>query len=275
MHSVQTLKQDFAKEKKNTWHPLCARGGIYHLDLTAIGGRALKKLGLIAALLALGAASAVPADEDRRQIAVTGTGVVEAAPDMAMITLGVTGQDEQAAAAMAAVSASVAQVLERLDRLGIAPRDIQTRDLNLSPVWSGRGSSQVEPARITGFVASNRVLVRVRDLETLGGVLDAVIAEGANDFGGLQFMVQEPEPLIKQARAAAVADAIDRARQLAQAAGVELGPVQSIADQDAGGPRPMARMAEMAMSDGGAVPVAPGELSFRHSVSMVFAIAQQ
>ncbi|MFD3189470.1 SIMPL domain-containing protein [Sedimentitalea sp. HM32M-2] len=211
------------------------------------------------------------ADPAERQITVTAQGQVEAVPDMATITLGVTHEAEEAGTAMAATSAAVARMLEQVQGLGIQPRDVQTRRFSVHPIWSGRGSSGSEPPRITGFVASNMVMVRIRDLLALGPVLDAVIASGANDFNGLQFSVQEPQALQDAARKAAVENAIAQARLLAESAGVALGPVVSITDHGGNSARPV--MMEMAAARDASVPVAAGEVSLTASVSMVFAIA--
>ena len=231
----------------------------------------MNRLTILASALALALAGAALADDMPRQITVTGEGRVEAAPDMATISLGVTHENEQAKLAMEATSDAVARILERIAAMGVAPRDMQTRALSLSPVWSERTASDGNRARITGFVASNTVMVRVRDLASLGRILDAVIEDGANDFNGLEFDVQNPEPLMDEARRAAVADAMARAALLAEAAGVTLGPVQSISEQ--GGMRPMGAMMDMAMRESG-VPIAAGEVSVEAMVSMVFAIAQ-
>ncbi|MFC3615906.1 SIMPL domain-containing protein [Lutimaribacter marinistellae] len=214
------------------------------------------------------------AEEQPRLITVNGEGSVEAAPDMATIVLGVTNEAEEAGAAMQATSEAVTRILGRMQEMGIAARDVQTRDLSLRPVWSDRRPvDQSEPRRITGFVASNRMFVRVRDLDRLGEIMDAVIRDGANDFNGLSFGLEESGPLVKEARAEAVQDATDKARQLAEAAGVTLGEVVTISEH--GGGRPVARMAEMAMADsGGGVPVAGGEVSVQVNVSMVFAIGE-
>ena len=226
---------------------------------------------LVAALL-FAAVGLARADEQLGHITVTGIGTVETVPDMAVITLGVTHEAKEARAALLATSEAVQQVFDRLAEMGIEARDMQTSDLSLSPVWSNRASSS-EPPKITGFQASNRVTVRVRDLAALGGILDAVVSDGANTFNGLEFGVKEPKPLRDQARAKAVADAQDRARQLAEAAGVELGRVVSISEQSHDPqPRPMMRMAAMAESMD--VPVAGGEIGLSGSVTMVFEIRQ-
>lgn len=227
----------------------------------------MKKLTLIAALT-LVLAGMAQADEPPRQIFVTGEGRVEVAPDMATISLGVTQEASEAGAAMRATSQAASMILDRLAGLGIAARDIQTQRLTLNPVWSD--VSGQERMQITGFAASNAISVRVRDLDGLGPVLDAVLDVGANDFKGLRFSVQEPDGLVEDARRRAVADAIARATQLASAAGLALGEVVSITEQWGSREEPMM---EMASARGGA-PVAGGEVSLSVSVSMVFAIKE-
>lgn len=228
------------------------------------------KTGLAALLIGL-TASLASAAETMREITVTGQGEVAASPDMATIRIGVTEEATEARAAMQAVSGSVVGILEQLKAVGIAAADVQTRRITVNPLWSNRRDSN-GPAKITGFVASNTISLRVRDLSTLGDVLDQVMGAGANEFNGLQLSVQDPEPLVNEARKAAVADAMAKAALYAEAAGVTLGPVQKISEQG-GNPRPM--MMEMAsMARDAAVPIAQGEVTVQASVTMVFSISQ-
>lgn len=225
---------------------------------------------LASALISLALAAPAWADSDERRIAVTGEGRVEAVPDMASVTLGVTNEAEEAGDAMQATSDAVWRILDRLTEMGLESRDVQTSRFALSPVWSRRTESDSDRPRITGFTASNMVMVRVRDLDKLGALLDAVVSDGANDFNGLSFGVQESDALQDEALAAAVADATKKARLLTDAAGVTLGPVVSITEQGSGAPRPM--MMEMAAARDSGAPVAAGEVTLSASVSMVFAI---
>ena len=173
---------------------------------------------LPAVVLACALGGAALAEEAApRAISVNGEGRVDSVPDMAVVSLGVTHEAKVARDAMAATSTDVAAVLDRLEAMGIAAKDVQTQTLMLNPVWSdpgSRGSSGVPVIR--GYVAANMLLVRVRDLGALGEVLDAVVGDGANQFNGLSFTVQDPEPLAEEARRRAVADAIARARVLAE-----------------------------------------------------------
>ena len=223
---------------------------------------------LVVALL-LAAVGLARADEQPGQITVTGTGVVETVPDMAVITLGVTQEAKEARAALSATSEAVGRVLDRLTELGIEARDMQTSDLSLGPVWSHRNDGGEN--RITGYEASNRLTVRVRALDSLGGVLDAVLEDGANRFSGLQFGMQDPVPLEDDARRAAVADALRKARLYAEAAGVPLGDVLSISENGVSAPM-MGDMMFAARAE--SVPVAAGEAAISASVSVVFSLGE-
>jgi uncharacterized protein YggE len=212
--------------------------------------------------------TAVPAfaQEKAAQITVTGEGRVDARPDVAAISLGVTSEGKTAAEAMARNSALLSQVLENLKAAGIADRDLQTSGLSLNPNWNHRSESG--PV-IEGYIASNQLAIRVRDLGSLGQVLDAAIRDGANTLNGVSFGVADPAPLLDEARRRAVADARHKAELLSLAAGVSLGPVLSISEGgNGGGPAPQFRMAEAMVAD--AVPVAEGEVSLSASVSIVW-----
>lgn len=231
----------------------------------------MRHLKTLAVALALGTVIAVPLHaqppaQSQAQITVTGEGSVEGAPDLATMTLGVTTEGRTAAEAMTANSALLAKVLERLRAAGMEDRDLQTTGLSLNPNWQAPDGGGM--ARITGYVATNMLNVRVRKLDTLGAVLDAAIVDGANTFNGLSFSLADPAPAMNEARQKAVADAMARARLLTEAAGVTLGPVVSITEGGSfGGPGPLFRMDAAAASP---VPVAAGAVSTTASVTMVF-----
>jgi len=224
---------------------------------------------LIAVFAMIWGGTAAAAELEAGRLTVTGEGRIASVPDMATITLGVVHEAPTAAVALDAASAATGAVLDGLAADGVAARDIQTRDLALRPVWSNRSSTTGSPPRITGFQASNTVVVRVRDLDALGGILDRVVSRGANLFQGLSFGLQDPAPLQDRARRDAVAEAQRRARLYADAAGLTLGPVLLL--NEAGtSPVPVQMLRLEAMED--AVPIAQGEVRTTASVTMVFAI---
>ncbi|MEM1077555.1 MAG: SIMPL domain-containing protein [Pseudomonadota bacterium] len=235
--------------------------------------RQLALCGAMLAALALSLPSGpARAAEEPGLLNVTGEAQIPAIPDMATIRIGVVTEDRQADRALAQNATQMAAVLDKLQGFDVAPRDLQTSDLSLNPIFEPGQDYRGQSRRIVAFRASNSLTVRVRDLERLGEILDASVGDGANVFGGLSFGVQAPGPLETAAREAAMKDALARAKTLANAAGVSLGPIRSITEQ--GGFRgPQMMRAEMAMADAG-VPVAVGEVSMSSSVSLVIELAQ-
>ena len=202
-------------------------------------------------------------------ITVTGESTAQAAPDLATVDLGVTTEAPTAAEALAANTTAVNAIMGRLSKAGIEGRDIQTSNLSLNPNWSGTadGTGSV----ISGYMAMNMLSVRVRDLGTLGTVLDAVVTDGANTLNGIVFGLQDPKPVMGAARKAAVEDARARAGELAAAAGLTLGRIVSVTEGGAyQAPQPMYRQASAQDS---AVPVAGGEVGMTASVTVVFEAA--
>ncbi len=223
--------------------------------------------GIFAAIvLSLALSGAAAAQE--RNITVTGDRTVSTVPDMAQIRVGVTTDAGTAAEALASNTAAMSAVMERLGNEGVEQRDLQTSTLDLGPRYADRAEST---PRVVGYSARNILTVRVRDLDRLGGILDAVAQDGANTFEGLAFGLSEPEPLHDDALRQAVADARRKAQLLAEAAGVTLGEVQTIDTRSGPQPRPMEMAAPRMAAD--SIPVARGELELSASVSVVFAIA--
>ena len=201
-------------------------------------------------------------------MSITGVGSVEAAPDMASLSIGVTTQGETASAALAANSAAMEAVMARLTAAGVEARDMQTSNLSVNPNWTGYDSGS---PTISGYVAANLLTVTIRDLAGLGQVLDAAVQDGANTLNGLSFGFTDPRPLMDEARKEAVADARARAELLATAAGVTLGRVVSISEgTPMQGPIPMYK-AELAAAP---VPIAGGEVDVEATVTIFYEIVQ-
>lgn len=209
-------------------------------------------------------------------ITITGRGVMSAEPDIAVVNAGAVTEATTARLALDANTKIMSDAFAALRAMGVEDRDMQTSRLTVEPRYTYFDSSngQRRPPRIDGYSVSNQLRVRVRDLTIIGEVLDALITAGVNQMGGLSFAVDEPAALFAQAREAAVADAVAQAELLTQAAGVSLGRVISIGQNQANQrpPQPqMARMA-MAMDSAEAVPVATGEQELAATVTITWAI---
>lgn len=218
-------------------------------------------------------AAPVWAEDARALITVSGEGTVEVAPDMATLSLGVMSDGDTAKSALEANNAAIAAVIERVKAAGIEERDIQTSGLSLGPRYDYSKTNPDGTQIINGYSASNMLTVRVRALDTVGGVLDAVVADGANALNGISFGLQDASAATDEARKNAVADARRKAELYAAAAGVKLGRVVGISEQGSFmPPMPMA-MDAMGMK-AGAVPVAAGALSVGATVSLTFELAE-
>ncbi len=206
-----------------------------------------------------------------RTLSVTGQGEALAAPDMAIVTIGVQTDGDTAAAALRANSAAMSTTIDKLKSMDIEARDIQTSGLNVNPRYNyERNRSEPE---VIGFRASNSVRVRLRDLDKAGAVIDEAVSSGANSLGGVSFTFAEPKPLYDEARRDAVADARSRAALLADAAGVRLGPILTIQDGHVAAPRYDRVFATAArMEADAAVPIEVGESSINAQVTLVYQI---
>lgn len=203
-------------------------------------------------------------------ISVTGEATVAATADVATIDGGVISDAKTAREASEATNKAMASVLTALRGSGIADSDIRTARIALQPLSVTRTQPQQGP-QITGYRASNRVTVRIRDTTKIAATIDTLIAAGANDIGGIDFIVSKESELLDEARTRAIADARRKAEIYARAAGVTLGPAASISEDGASPPMPMQQMRTFKAA-GAATPVSPGEETLRVSVNVSFEI---
>ena len=226
---------------------------------------------LLALALALSACApmAGPDGGPRRPstITVSGMGTTTAPPDMAEITTGVVTRAPTAAQALAQNNQAMAALLQTLAGVGIAARDIQTTNVSVSP--QRRPGRDAAPTDIVAYEVVNQVRVKVRDLPSLGRVLDQQVAQGANSLSGIRFGLNDPAPLLDEARKRAMADARRKAELYATAAGLKVGRVVSVQEAGAASPRP--ELAARAMMSA-AVPVAAGEQEIQASVSVTYVL---
>jgi uncharacterized protein YggE len=231
----------------------------------------MRQLATAIAFIFAFAAPAVAADAPERNfVAVWGQGDVRVAPDTADVSAGVVTQEDTAAKALSANSVAMDKVMKAIAASGIAPADVQTQGVNVSPVM-GRATRPDTPPQIAGYRASNIVAVRVRDLGKLGTILDGLVAAGANEMHGVRLTVGAPEKLLDAARTKAMADARRKALLYAEAAGAKLGRVITISEESAVTPIPR-MMARADMAAQSAVPIAAGEVELKATVRVSFAL---
>lgn len=232
-------------------------------------------------LTALLVAAAIPAAPATAQVngavnqSITGTrldlnvsGEVTRVPDLANISAGVVTRAATATSALQQNAQRMDRVIAALKAAGIDDRDIQTTSVNLNPEY--RYPDNQSP-QLTGYIASNQVTVRFRDIRNSGKILDALVREGANQISGPNMTVEHPEAALDAARANAVRAGMARATLYARTLGMRVARVVSISES--GGyyspppppPAPMMATAERAYTK-----IEPGEQKLQVSLSMVF-----
>lgn len=203
-----------------------------------------------------------------RTITVVGQGSATAPPDAAQVRLGVEVTAGTANDAIDGANEGAAKILDLVEGAGVADTDVQTTDVSVYPQYGNDGRT------ITGYVASNRVMATVRDLDRIGGLLDAAAGIVGNDIRieGITFFLDDTSKVDSEARVDAMADARSRAEEYATAAGIELGDVMSISETSSQvSPMPMYAYDEAAGASD-SVPIATGETETSATVTVVFAI---
>jgi uncharacterized protein YggE len=232
--------------------------------------RRFRILGIVA--LALGVAvfvafarphgGAAAAPDTTNTITVTGTGSVTTVPDRASFSFSVESRAATAAAALTKNSAETRAVIAAVKAAGVDAADIQTAQVSLSPQMSQDGKS------IDGYVATNSIVAKIRDLGIAGRVVDAAVSAGASGVGGPSLFRSDDAALYNAALKAAVTQARGKAEALAAAAGLSLGRVRTIVE--GGGPVPMPLGADKSSGVVGP-PIEPGTTEVTASVSVTFA----
>jgi len=200
---------------------------------------------------------------------VSATGDVTRVPDLAIISAGVQTLQPTATGAIEENASRMERVRAALKRAGIADKDIQTSSINLNPEYHYENS---QPPRLTGYRATNTVNVKFRDLKRTGSILDALVAEGANQINGPNLTIDKPEAAYDEARIKAIAAGQARAELYARALGKRVVRILSVSES--GGyvppPMPMAYARDMAVASAPKTEIDPGMQQLQVNLSMSF-----
>ncbi len=226
----------------------------------------------LAAAITLTAASASAQTQAPSRIVVTGEGEKAVAPDLALLSLSVMREAKTAREALDANNDAMAAVISAMKGAGIEERDLQTSGIQIAPRYHYTNKPDGgQEAELVAYQVTNTLSVRVRDLSKAGDILDKSVSLGVNQGGGIVFTNNDPSAALTEARKLAVKDAVEKAKVLSEAAGVQLGRVIEISDQTYP-PRPMPMAKTMALDASGAVPLQAGENTYNVQVNVTFEI---
>ena len=223
-------------------------------------------------LMSCSAAFAAPQQETPRPtLSVDGQGTGTAAPDMATVTIGVTTQGKDAAKAQNDNAWVSNQIQAAVRGLGIAEKDIQTRNYSFYPNYSTDKDRRNE---VTGYTVNNSVIVVVRDIKLTGKVIDAALNNGANEINSLDFSASDTKAVRKVALLNAVQDARDKADIIAKGLGKRTVGIQNVSESTGYiETRRFGGNMLMAVAKDAATPIAPGSLSLTANVHIDFILS--
>lgn len=211
--------------------------------------------------------SAAPVPAGTR-LEVVATGEVTRVPDVAVIQAGVVTRSATATTALEENARRMERVRTALRRAGVETRDIQTSSINLNPDYR---YAENQPPQLVGYQASNTVSVNFRDIRNSGRILDALVAEGANQINGPNLTIGEPEAALDEARTRAVAAGRARAELYARALGMRVGRLLSVSEAGGlGAPPPAPMIVMQASARDASSKIDPGEQRLQVSVTMSF-----
>jgi uncharacterized protein YggE len=206
-----------------------------------------------------------------RTMNVNGVGQINLTPDIAYIYIGVHSEAATATEAVAANKTQTNAVIDAIKKAKVADKDIRTTNFSIYPSqkYGPDGTSTGE----TVYMVDNSVYVTVRNLDSLGGLLDDAVSAGANTINSITFDLADKTQAVKDARAKAVADAKTQAQEIATASGVSLGNIQNISFYDTSPiASPMYSGKGGGMAADASVPIQPGELTISVTVNLVYEI---
>ena len=204
---------------------------------------------------------------------VIGHGEVNAAPDIAILQLGISAQRASVAEAQAEAATSMDKVMAALKQSRVADKDIQTQYFSIQQVTRWDQDRQQEI--VIGYRVSNMVIAKIREIAKTGSIIDAVAEVGGDltRIDNISFSIDDPSEYRKEARDKAMADAKAKAEQLANLGGVRLGKPTYISESISYPVYPPVRVAEgPVLAPVPTTPISPGEMKVSLDIQVVYAI---
>jgi hypothetical protein len=231
---------------------------------------------LAAFAIAAGSGAAANAQTGSRHaptLTVTGAGSVTRAPDRATVSFRIETTNDQAAAATSA-NAAIANALSA----GLAPLHIPASAISTAGYALNYNPRPAKPDPTSqqryGYTVERTIEVVVDSVDGTGAVVDAGVAAGVTNVNGIAFALRDRNAAIRSAQAAALADAVAQARNLAVAAKVRLVRILAIAPSGAGGPGPLMRASPgLMMAANVPTTIDPGNLTIDANVTVEYEIA--
>jgi len=238
-------------------------------------------IGLILTLAIVSLAGCSPGNQEvnfssqQEGIWVTGQGKVIAIPDITTLRLGIEAQEASVAEAQSKAAQAMNRVMTALTENGVAEKDIQTQYFSIRRVT--KWDREKEEETIVGYKVTNMVTAKIRDIDKAGSIID-VVAEAGGDLtriDSIDFSVDDPSAYYEEARQEAMAEARNKAEQLAEMAGVTLGKPTYISEGIQVPPITRGVVyEEVPVAPAPETPISPGEMEISLSLQVAYAIVK-
>ncbi|RLQ97483.1 SIMPL domain-containing protein [Falsibacillus albus] len=182
-----------------------------------------------------------PTGDSPTTVTVLGEGTVKASPDTVVLTLGVTTENQDLAAAQAENAKDTTNVIDSIVKMGIPRENIQTKDYRISPQYDYIEGKQI----LRGYQVTHLLTVTISTPEMTGKLIDQAVESGANTVQNIQFLVSDQDQYYQKALTLALKDANQKAKTLSRSLGKKADPVPMKILEQSGSisePIPMAYM---------------------------------
>lgn len=161
---------------------------------------------------------------------VEGTGKASAAPDTALLSLGVTKNATTVQVAQNQINETTNKIIAELKKLGVEEKNIKTTNYSIYPDYDYSTPVTGGQQRFRGYIASQNIEVRVKLIERANQAMDVATAQGANTVSGVSFVLDDEvkKQLENKAREEAVKNAKEKAESLSKIAGIRLGKIVDV-----------------------------------------------
>jgi uncharacterized protein YggE len=200
---------------------------------------------------------------------VNGEGKVSAAPDTAILSLGIEAQEASVAQAQSEASSAMNAIINQLGSQGILSQDIQTQQFSISPVYQYREDQQT----IIAYQVSNTVTVKIRDINNTGNIIDAAAEAGGDStrVNNISFTIDDPTAYQDEARNLAIGNAQAKASQIAEVLDITLG-MPIYVSESSSVPSPYIQYPSAIEAAPSPTPISPGETDITVSVQIAYEI---
>lgn len=206
-----------------------------------------------------------------RKITVMATGIGEATPNHAKISVSIITDGATVAEATSINNQRTTAVVEALKGLGLDKKLLKTQTISVAPIYDPTGATQ----NIVGYRATNQIRVTVKKIDELGRVMETAIAAGANQVDSLEMKASTLQEATEKGLEEAVKNAQAKAESAAEAAGQELGSLLSVSEEPGFSPYTDIMYVDQGITNmlsAGQAPVLQGQNEYAVTIKAVFEI---